>query len=92
MAFQAYREESKKNWGTSEDGGLTDDQIRTGAILRIADALEVMAENHDKLVRDRDWLRERLKEEEWRGKTMRRANAALRGHVSRLKKKAGQSS
>jgi len=89
MAHKAYREESKKNWGTSDDGSLTDEQIALGAMLRIADALELMAKNHDQLVRDRDWHRERLKEEEARSKVMRRANAALRGHISQLKKKVG---
>ena len=57
MAHQSYREESRKNWGKdSAQGALTIEQINTGTLLRIADAVEAMAKRHIELIDERDRL------------------------------------
>lgn len=83
--FLNYRDESRKGWGTEGDG-LTRDQIQTGALLRIADATELMAKTHADLAQSRDYYKKRFEEELAITRSMRKANAALRGHIGRLKK------
>lgn len=84
--FKSYREESKKNWGT-EDEQLTQDQIKFGAVLRIADATEAMAKNHEDLLRQLKWYKQAYKDASRRAEHYRRSNAGLRGVITRLKKK-----
>jgi hypothetical protein len=87
MAKRFYKEESRANWYTEGDCQLSTEEIQLGAILRIADATEKMAQNYielqDKLKRTQNWnedlrfIRDQLQ----------RSNAALKGHITRLKKK-----
>ena len=54
--FDSWREESRKDWGTTlEDHDiLSREHLQTGAILRIADAVEKMALNVTQLQAERD--------------------------------------
>lgn len=82
MGFRGYREASKANRGTEESKGLT----LTGAILRIADAAEKMAQRHTDLMRERDGWERRAKDAERALGEERRRTASLRGHLKRAKK------
>lgn len=83
--FKSYREESKINWGIATSQNLTREQIQLGAVLRIADAVEKMAQNYDHLLSDRDWYKRRYKEQSLEISRLRRSQAALRGYIKRLK-------
>lgn len=85
MSFKPYREESRANWGVTTDGNPTIEQINCGAILRIADAAELMAKNHAQLVADRDRFERWHLQGNAALETERRRNAALRGIVKKLK-------
>lgn len=86
--FQSYREGSRINWGTDlEPGGaLNRDQINTGCMLRIADATEAMAKNHLTLQADYDYMRGERDRYRSLYNQQQRQIAALRGHITRLKK------
>lgn len=87
MAFKDYRDESRTNWGTSQLGPLNLDQINTGAILRIADATEVMAKDHQDLINDRDWYKKRYEEGLEDLKKLDRKITAMKGVITKLKRK-----
>lgn len=76
------RESSRGNW--TSNNSL--DALRTGALQRIADALEVMSKNYAMLVAERDryerWYQETLEAQ----RAAERSNAALRGVITRLKR------
>ncbi|MGN6478513.1 MAG: hypothetical protein ACTHKV_14910 [Flavipsychrobacter sp.] len=97
QVFKSYREESRSNWGTTieKEANLNLRQINTGAMLRIADAAErmatsgeLMAKNNATLISDRDWYKNRCKALEERNLALTRSNAALKGHIKRLKKQS----
>lgn len=46
--FQLYRDESRKNYGSSNDP-LSLPQLQAGCLMRIADATEKMAQRHTEL-------------------------------------------
>lgn len=83
----SYKDKSRIDWGRALDDGqvLGRDELTLGALLRIADATEAMAENHVRLQEDRDWYERRLREETAARKRLQHANAALRGHIKRIK-------
>ncbi len=87
--YKSYRDESRKEYGarTDSERHLTEGQLKTGAMLRIADATEMMAQRHVDLIdenkrlrADVDWYRQRLK-------SLDRQKSALRGVITKLKKK-----
>ena len=88
-AHRSYAEESRSNWGTSKEGKLTYEQITLGALLRIADATEKMALNHDRLVSDLEHYKKRTRGLCGQMERLNRSNSALRGHITRLKKAGG---
>lgn len=85
MTFRSYREESRSDWGARDEGGFSLDQVNTGALLRIADAVEKMAESYDTMRRDRDVWKERALFARRRLDTERRRTAALRGWIRRAR-------
>ena len=85
--FKNYREESKLNYGTLDPGSLSSDQLRTGALLRIADATEVMAKNYQELIDERDRYKRYYREEREVNKRLYLSNAALKGVITKLRKK-----
>lgn len=90
MPHQSYRQRSREDWGTTApDGyGLTSEQIRTGCLLRIADAVEVMAENHAALIAERDQFKRWYDEEREKRASRNRKISALRGVITKLKRKS----
>jgi hypothetical protein len=91
MAFKGYRELSKTNWG-HEGENATLEQINTGAILRIADATEKMAQRHTELIRERDNLEGNSRRWQARAEESAKRIAALKGVITKLKKKQDKTS
>lgn len=87
--FKSYREQSKVNWGReySEGEAPTRDEVQYGAILRIADAVEKMAQNYAALINERDMLRGMYRSERAAAERLYRSNAGLRGVITRMKRK-----
>ena len=85
MTFRSYRDESRIDWGTRDEGGFSLDQVNAGALLRIADAVEKMANNYDVMQRDRDFWKESALSAERSLDTEHRRTAALRGWIKRMR-------
>ena len=90
--FRSYKDLSREGWGTAEsdeklklDPSLRD-KIRTGALDRIADAAEVMAQNFNDLQEERDKYKKWYYEIIERNRELWSSNYHLRGHITRLKK------
>lgn len=88
MPFKSYKEASRTNWGKEclPGEGLTIEQINCGALLRVADSCESMARNHDQLQRRAEWAESRMKDLQANVDQLRHSNAALRGHLNRIKR------
>jgi hypothetical protein len=84
-----FRDDSRKNYTTGDivQDHLDRDGLRTGALLRIADATEKMALRHTELTEKADRF------ERWHNEARRtieardRSIAALRGQITKLKKR-----
>ena len=61
--------------------------IKESILLRIAEATELMAQNHKELVRERDLYSRLLREEEETSRGFEKTIAGLRGYITRLKKR-----
>lgn len=85
--FKPYRDESRKNWGNTDSGNLTIQQINTGALLRIADASEAMAKNHNDLISTVAYWRGRAERAEQCSARLARTVAALRGVITKMRRK-----
>lgn len=92
MSFLPYKDESRKNYGVYDVKNLALDQLQIGALLRIADACEMMAKDRDKLEREAKWQRERADSNYQACERLRRSNAALKGQITRLRKKLAEAS
>ncbi|MFZ1794308.1 MAG: hypothetical protein WAU96_12865 [Anaerolineae bacterium] len=88
MESKSLRAESRLNWITK--GDTTYEEIKMGALLRIADASELMARSYEQLIKDRDYYKGRLEEERIAHKRAERRIAALRGHLKRAKRKLAE--
>lgn len=78
--FKSYRKESKiKDWGSYEGKALSIDQIKLGAVLRMADSLEIIASNINLIINENA----RLKTEK---KHLENVVSGYKGTVTRLKK------
>jgi hypothetical protein len=86
MGIRSYKKGSRIDWGNEESQGMTLEQINTGAVLRIADAAEKMAERHTELIRQRDYFEGEVKRLRAIRQSLERSNASLRGHLKRTKK------
>lgn len=86
MAFKSYREQSKVDWGTESDS-LTAEQIQTGALLRIADAVEKVAADYTAMRNSRYYWERRFTEERAASERMARRIRSLHGVITRMKKR-----
>ena len=84
---ESLREKSRRNWGNDSN---SNEQIQLGAILRMADATEKMAQRHTELIRERDQFKASV--DYWRTEAERvgRSNNALRGQITKLKKRLAE--
>lgn len=81
------REASRKEWVTPSPPCR--EEINSGSLQRIADATEKMAADYDRMRYDRDYFERRYKEEFERRKSKDRQIYALRGVITKLKRKGG---
>lgn len=90
MAWKDYRQESRGKWGSGQARELDRDQIKTGCLLRIADATELMAKNYEDLISARDCAVEAA--EYWKqiADSNTRSNTALRGQITKLRRRIAQ--
>lgn len=87
MPFKNFRDESRVNYGLTSDRNLTQKDLQLGCLLRIADASEVMAKNHNRLIDEARHQTNRADRLQRELDTERRRSAALRGHIKRMKAK-----
>ena len=80
------RDASRKNWSS----GDTLEEINAGSLQRIADATETMAQNYTSLQNDRDWYKKAWKEACDQRDNLWRRISALKGVITRMKKKSQQ--
>lgn len=85
MAFKIYKKESKSNWGADSES-LSLEQINTGCLQRIADATEAMAKNHNDLMSELQWAKDRRDNYQrlWHGEQNK--NRTMKGNITKLKK------
>ena len=81
-----YKAESRKEFYRETTESLSVEEIQLGAVLRIADATEVMAKSHAKLQSDLAFYKRRVGSLVEDLDRAHRSNAALRGYIKRLKK------
>lgn len=86
MGHRSYADASRDAYGC--DGNPNLDQLRFGALQRIAAAVEKMATPHVNLLDRVAYLSRRLDETASDVKSLRRTIIALRGVVTRTKKRA----
>ena len=89
MPFKDYREESKIGWGKEclSEKNLNREELEFGCLLRIADAMEIMAKNNANLIEERDRYEKWYQEARDRNEQLHHSISGLRGHITRLKKK-----
>jgi len=83
-----FIESSKGNWAPIAGDNPTAEQIGVGCLQRIAAATELMAQNYKSLQNERERYERLYQEELKRNARLHKSNAALRGHIKRLKNKA----
>lgn len=87
MSHKSFRDGSRENYGRSDGQSLTLEQITCGALLRISDATEAMAKNHIRMQADLDYYKRLAENRADRVTHLERSNAALRGTITKLKRK-----
>jgi hypothetical protein len=87
MPYQDYKQESRKDWGVNQDAEakLTLDQIKAGAILRIADSLERMEKPFADLIAENQRLKDSKNYWVARCNTLKRSVNAYKGIVKKKK-------
>jgi len=81
----SLKEESKCNYQAAEKPSL--EQLQVGCLQRIADATEKMAVNYDRMQQQLDSYKRICVERAERIEALSKSNAALRGAITKLKKK-----
>jgi len=82
-----YKDQSRINWEPQGGREASLEELKIGAIQRIADATELMAKNYQQLIDERDRYKgyyERAREQ--RDKAYRRISA-LQGVITRMKRR-----
>jgi hypothetical protein len=81
------KDKSRKNWDTQHEEFLGYDELKVGALQRIADATEAMAKNHIQLINELERYKSYYTHTLKRAVNAERSNAALRGVITKLKRK-----
>lgn len=86
--MKSFKDQSRIDWH-NKDRQLyaTEEDIKTGALQRIADATEVMAKNYIKMQSDLDLYKRLYKEVSESNSRMARRIYSLKGVITKLKKK-----
>ena len=87
MSTEELRKASRKNY-TIEEGPAhpTLNDINSGSLQRIADALEIISQDYRRLIEERDHYLKAYREAQEIIGTKRRQVAAYKGQVRRLRK------
>lgn len=89
--FKNFREESRKHYGQYVDDPNTNvsvEDLNAGSFQRMADALELIAEDKKKLLKEVEYLTNSRKRYIEENKVLKLKNSALRGVITKLKNKA----
>jgi hypothetical protein len=86
MTFKKFRDESRREYGTEAEGGVSLDQMNAGSLQRIADATEMMAQNHIRLQSDLAQYKRWYNEEREQNRHLERRIRSLKGVITRLRK------
>lgn len=73
--------------GYTANDGATNENLNTSALMRIADATEAMAADYVKLRKDKELYERWWREERAKTEGLNKTIVALKGHVTRLKRK-----
>ena len=65
---------------------IASEEVRLGALLRIADAVETMAKSYDAIRADRDWWKERAEEKQSEIDRLKSVIRGLRGALTKAKR------
>ena len=89
MSNRDFKEETRRTYFKilADDISFQNDDLKVGCLMRIADATEAMASRHTELIAQRDKFERWYNDERKRRWHLERSNAALRGHIKRLKNK-----
>lgn len=82
-----YKEIVDTNWAGPEP--MEQETIRTACLWDIAQSVRKMALRHTELISERDSFERLYRDNRARADTLERQNAALRGVITKLKRKAG---
>jgi hypothetical protein len=87
MSFKEYTAESRREWGRETNHELSHEDVRLGAILRIADAVEKIAKSYDEMRIDRDWWKGRAGSAEEEIRNLKSVIRGLRGALTKARNK-----
>lgn len=87
--FRPYRDESRKNYGREieDEHSLRNDELKLGALLRIADATEAMAKNYTQMQTNLDYYKRLAQERADQIQQLQYMLRGARGANTRLRKK-----
>ena len=78
---------SKGNYDLSHDGNPKLEEVNTSCLMRIADATELMAQNYNKLLAEREQYKNWHKQECAANAILIKRVSALKGIITRMKNK-----
>ena len=87
MNERYFDDESRTKWYSTTHDKPNTEQLQLGCLQRIASATELMAKNYDQLIQERDRYKRYYNEQHECSERLVRSNAALRGQITKLKKK-----
>jgi hypothetical protein len=85
IEMATYQEISKGKWTPGKS--VTQDSIQLGALLRIADSMEIIAQDYRRLIQENEQLRNQIKHLAADLQTERRRVAAYRGRTKANRKR-----
>lgn len=88
--FKSWKEASRGNWGTNlntELESLDAERVGVGALMRIADAVELVAKDRLKLEKDLDYYRKAYHESQTTIVNLNHKISGYKSHITRLKNK-----
>lgn len=87
---KSFKELSRQIFSKSPIEDTTYEMINAGSLQRIADATELMAKNHDDLIRRAQFLEESRNNWRSQAEASQRQVNALKGVITKLKKKLNE--
>jgi len=88
--FKKWRDSSRADWGSNIDPeieNLSLEHVRTGALLRIADAIEVVAKDRVQMEKDLKFYKDAYHESRDEVESLNRSISTYKSHITRLKNK-----